>query len=169
MQEISYFSSDYNSIKIQLIALLEEEHDFISNSANFASLLFYSLNDINWVGFYLLKDNELVLGPFQGKPACGRIAIGKGVCGRAAENIEIIIVENVHQFPGHIACDSASNSEIVIPLIKNNIFIGILDIDSPLFNRFGNEDANELKELCDILINNSEIEEIIHYCPSKNI
>ena len=142
----------YASLAEQLRSLLEGEHDFIANAANFASLLYHSLPDLNWTGFYLLKGRELVLGPFQGKPACVRIAIGKGVCGTAAEQRQTILVDNVHEFPGHIACDSASNSEIVVSLIKHERLIGVLDLDSPSFARFDNEDARGLNELAEILV-----------------
>ena len=142
----------YLSLAEQLRSLLEGERDFIANAANFASLLYHSLPDLNWTGFYLLKGRELVLGPFQGKPACVRIAIGKGVCGTAAEQRQTILVDNVHEFPGHIACDSASNSEIVVPLIKHERLIGVLDLDSPSFARFDNEDARGLNELAEILV-----------------
>ena len=142
----------YLSLAEQLRSLLEGERDFIANAANFAALLYHSLPDLNWTGFYLLKGRELVLGPFQGKPACVRIAIGKGVCGTAAEQRQTILVDNVHEFPGHIACDSASNSEIVVPLIKHERLIGVLDLDSPTFARFDNEDARGLNELAEILV-----------------
>ena len=146
----------YSELGTQLGALFEGESDFIANAANFASLLFHSLLDVNWVGFYLLKDNELVLGPFQGQPACVRIAIGKGVCGTAAELRQTVVVENVHEFPGHIACDSASNSEIVVPLIKDGKLIGVLDLDSPSTSRFNDEDAKGLNELAQIFLESSE-------------
>jgi len=137
----------YENLVLQLRSLLEGERDFIANAGNFASLLYHSLPDLNWAGFYLLKDEELVLGPFQGKPACVRIKVGKGVCGVAAAQRETIIVANVHDFPGHIACDSASNSEIVVPLQKGGSLLGVLDIDSPQFGRFDEEDAQGLNRL----------------------
>lgn len=130
----------YRSIHSQLQHLLEGERDLIANASNAAALIFHTLPDVNWAGFYFNRDNELVLGPFQGKPACVRIAIGKGVCGTCAEKKETIIVKDVNEFPGHIACDSASNSEIVIPIVKFNRLIGLLDVDSPLTERFDNED-----------------------------
>ena len=142
----------YANLQLQLRSLLEGEHDFIANAANFAALLYHSLPDLNWTGFYLLKGRELVLGPFQGKPACVRIAIGKGVCGTAAEQRQTILIDNVHEFPGHIACDSASNSEIVVPLVKHERLIGVLDLDSPSLSRFDNEDARGLNELAEILV-----------------
>jgi GAF domain-containing protein len=140
----------YASLAPQLRSLLEGERDSIANMANFASLLFHSLPDLNWSGFYLLKDNQLVLGPFQGKPACIRIPMGEGVCGAAAVRRETVLVANVHDFPGHIACDSASNSEIVVPIVAGEKLIGVLDLDSPMFSRFDDTDAKGLNELVDI-------------------
>ncbi len=137
----------YENLVLQLRSLLAGERDFIANAANFASLLYHSLPDLNWAGFYFLQDEELVLGPFQGKPACVRIAIGKGVCGVAAAQRETIIVANVHDFPGHIACDSASNSEIVVPLVKDGRLLGVLDLDSPQYARFDDGDAEGLNRL----------------------
>ena len=148
----------YANLQAQLRSLLEEEHDFIANAANFSSLLYHSLPDVNWVGFYLSKDDNLVLGPFQGKPACMRIAFAKGVCGTAAEQRQTILVDNVHEFPGHIACDSESNSEIVVPLIKQDRLIGVLDLDSPLFARFDDEDAKGLNELAQIFVESISLE-----------
>ena len=142
----------YSSLTAQLRSLLEVERDFIANAANTSSLLYHSLPDLNWSGFYLMKDGELVLGPFHGEPACVRIALGKGVCGTAAKLRETVIVANVHEFPGHIACDSKSNSEIVIPLIKDGQLLGVLDLDSPLLGRFDEEDARGLNELARILV-----------------
>jgi GAF domain-containing protein len=146
----------YSSLAAQLRSLLEGETDFIANAANFAALLYHSLPDVNWVGFYFLRDNELVLGPFQGQPACVRIGMGKGVCGTAAEQRQTIMVDNVHDFPGHIACDSASNSEIVVPLIKQQRLLGVLDLDSPSFARFDNDDAQGLNELAEIFVTVSD-------------
>lgn len=145
----------YTNLQLQLRSLLEGERDFIANAANFSSLLYHSLPDLNWVGLYLHKGGELVLGPFQGQPACVRIAIGKGVCGTAAEQRQTILVDNVHEFPGHIACDSASNSEIVVPLIAHDELLGVLDLDSPSFARFDDEDARGLNELAEIFIQGS--------------
>jgi L-methionine (R)-S-oxide reductase len=136
--------------------LLEVERDFIANAANFASLLYHSLPDLNWAGFYILKDEELVLGPFQGRPACVRIAIGKGVCGVAAAQRQTVIVANVHDFPGHIACDSASNSEIVVPLLRDGRLIGVLDLDSPSFARFDEADAHGLNELASVFVESTD-------------
>jgi L-methionine (R)-S-oxide reductase len=143
----------FSQLATQLRALLDGETDFIANAANFSSLLYHSLPNVSWVGFYLLKDGELVLGPFQGQPACVRIAMGKGVCGTAAEQRQTILVDNVHEFPGHIACDSASNSEIVVPLILHEQLIGVLDVDSPSRERFDDDDARGLNELVEVFVN----------------
>lgn len=137
--------------------LLDGETDFLANSANFAALVFHSLPDLNWAGFYLNKNGELVLGAFQGKPACVRIKIGQGVCGAAAAGRETVIVRDVHEFPGHIACDAASNSEIVIPLIKNEKLIGVFDVDSPLLNRFDAEDKRGLEMALEILLERCQV------------
>src|SRR6186713_3336506 len=142
----------YRDLARDLTALLSGERDLIANAANTAALINDALPDLNWAGFYLYKSGELVLGPFQGKPACVRIAIGKGVCGTAAERRATVLVEDVHAFPGHIACDSASNSEIVIPLVRNDDLLGVLDLDSPNLKRFGNDDARGLERLARIFI-----------------
>ena len=143
---------DYPELRAQLDALLEGEQDSIANAANTAALLYHSLPDVNWVGFYFLKGDELVLGPFQGKPACVRIALGKGVCGTAAERRESIVVPDVNAFPGHIACDAASRSELVVPLIKDGALIGVLDLDSPMTGRFGEEDRAGCESLAAIYL-----------------
>jgi len=142
----------YDQLAAQLSSLLAGERDLIANAANSSSLIFYSLPDLNWAGFYFEKDGELVLGPFQGRPACVRISLGQGVCGTAAAKCETTIVPNVHEFPGHIACDSASNSEIVVPLMKGHRFIGVLDLDSPVPARFDEEDAAGLETLVKIML-----------------
>jgi L-methionine (R)-S-oxide reductase len=142
----------YDELARDLQALLAGEQDLIANAANTAALLFGSLPDLNWAGFYLYKSGELVLGPFQGKPACVRIGIGKGVCGTAAARRETLLVEDVHQFPGHIACDSASNSEIVVPLVRGGELLGVLDLDSPKLRRFGAADQRGLEALARIYI-----------------
>lgn len=141
----------YRDICLQTQGLLADETDLIANLANLSAILWMNLDDINWCGFYLLKGNELVLGPFQGKPACIRIPIGKGVCGTAAQSGEIQLVDNVHEFSGHIACDAASNSEIVLPFYHQQQLIGVLDIDSPIFNRFDQQDADGLQKVVTIL------------------
>jgi GAF domain-containing protein len=142
----------YDELAPQLTSLLAGERDLIANAANFAALVFHSLPDLNWAGFYFVKAGELVLGPFQGKPACMRIAFGRGVCGAAAANRVTTIVPNVHEFPGHIACDLDSKSEIVIPLIANEHFIGVLDLDSAQLSRFDEADAAGLETLLQILL-----------------
>src|SRR2546426_10751212 len=119
----------YEALASQLSSLLAGERNLIANAANFSALIFHSLPDLNWAGFYFLKNGELVLGPFQGQPACVRIKIGQGVCGTAAAKRKTVVVPNVHEFPGHIACDSASNSEIVVPIIKDEKLIGVVDLD----------------------------------------
>lgn len=130
----------YDDLLSDLRGLYEGERDPIANAANTAATIWQHLPDINWAGFYFLKGDELVLGPFHGKPACVRIALGKGVCGTAAKQRKTVVVPDVHKFPGHIACDTASNSEIVVPLIRKGRLIGVLDIDSPSRNRFADAD-----------------------------
>ena len=151
-QEAATKPEMYLHLGTQLRSLLAGERDLIANAANVASLLYHSLPDLNWAGFYLFKKGELVLGPFQGEPACVRIAMGKGVCGTAAEIRQTVVVANVHDFPGHIACDSKSNSEIVVPLIKDQQLMGVLDLDSPQLGRFDDEDARGLNELAEIFV-----------------
>jgi L-methionine (R)-S-oxide reductase len=143
---------DYARLAQSLESLLAGEPDRIANAANTAALLFEALPDINWAGFYFLKDDELVVGPFQGKPACTRIALGQGVCGAAAQRRETVVVPDVHEFPGHIACDSASRSEIVIPLIVGERLLGVLDIDSPSVARFDEADARGLERLAAVFL-----------------
>jgi GAF domain-containing protein len=146
----------YASLVVQLLSLLKGEHDFIANAANFSALLFNSLPNVNWAGFYFLHGEELVLGPFQGNPACVRIPMGQGVCGMAAQQCETIIVPNVHEFPGHIACDVASNSEIVVPLFDGERLLGVLDLDSTLIGRFDDQDAEGLNELATVFVAHEE-------------
>jgi L-methionine (R)-S-oxide reductase len=147
----------YQNLVSQLHSLLEGERDFVANAANFSALLYHGLPDLNWAGFYFHKGGELVLGPFQGKPACIRIPFGSGVCGTAAQRRQTILVDNVHDFPGHIACDNASNSEIVVPLMHNGRLVGVLDLDSPMLARFEDADARGLNELVEILLTASEV------------
>ena len=142
----------YAELARDLSALLAGERDLIANAANTSALIYDALPDLNWAGFYLYKCGELVLGPFQGKPACVRIAMGKGVCGTAAARRETVLVEDVHAFPGHIACDSASNSEIVIPLVRGGELLGVLDLDSPNLRRFDAADRRGLETLAGIFI-----------------
>ena len=146
----------YATLVAQLRSLLKDEYDFIANTANFSSLVYNALPDVNWAGFYLLQDHELVLGPFQGKPACVRIPLGKGVCGFAAKQCETVIVPNVSEFPGHIACDPASKSEIVIPLFDGERVLGVLDVDSATLGRFDDQDAEGLNELVTVLVAHEE-------------
>ncbi|HHY09635.1 MAG TPA: GAF domain-containing protein [Firmicutes bacterium] len=143
---------DYALLNKQLAALLAGEANWLANLANTSALLFAELADINWVGFYLYRDGELVLGPFQGKPACVRIAIGQGVCGTTAEKRTATIVADVAKFPGHITCDPASRSELVIPLIKNGTLLGVLDVDSPILDRFDEEDCQGLSRIVETLL-----------------
>ena len=143
----------YASLLQQAQGLFYEEKDLIANAANLSSLLFNTLDDVNWAGFYFYKEGELVLGPFQGMPACIRIAIGRGVCGTAAETLETQLVKDVHAFEGHIACDAASRSEIVVPLVKDGQLLGVLDIDSPSVARFDYEDKVGVERLAGEFIN----------------
>lgn len=130
----------YRILLVRLEGQLSSESDSMANICNSAALLYNNLKDINWSGYYFIRNGELVLGPFGGKPACSRIKIGKGVCGSAVMNKKTYVVPNVHEFEGHIACDSASNSEIVVPIIKGDVIYGVLDIDSPILNRFDEVD-----------------------------
>jgi GAF domain-containing protein len=141
-------SSDYTLLKAQLEALVSGEPDVLANASNFVALLFDELDNINWMGIYVLRDNDLVLGPFQGKPACVRIPTGKGVCGTAVATLETQRVANVHEFPGHIPCDDASQSEMVVPLIIDGVPVGVLDIDSPTIGRFSETDQEGIELLC---------------------
>jgi len=142
---------DYKELNLSLRGLVESVPYRTANLANASALLYDCLDRLNWAGFYLMEDGKLVLGPFQGKPACIEIAVGKGVCGTAVATGETQLVPNVHAFPGHIACDGASNSEIVIPIRKNGEIIGVLDIDSPEFDRFSDEDREGLEAFVSIL------------------
>ncbi|MGI5948125.1 MAG: GAF domain-containing protein [Lachnospiraceae bacterium] len=147
--------TDYLELEKQMDALLTGENDLIANLSNGSALLKESLDQINWAGFYLIKEQDgkrqLVLGPFQGKPACVRIPVGKGVCGTAVKENMTLLVKNVHEFPGHIACDSASLSEIVIPIRNQGEIIGVLDIDSPVLNRFSEEDKEGLEKIAAVI------------------
>ncbi|MGA9703096.1 GAF domain-containing protein [Pseudomonas sp.] len=142
----------YAMLGAQLESLLADERDFIANSAQFSAFLFSQLDDLNWAGFYLNRNEELVLGPFQGQIACVRIPFGRGVCGAAAQSRQTQRVEDVHAFPGHIACDSASNSELVVPLVKNGQLVGVLDLDSPSLARFTEQDQAGIEQLAAIFL-----------------
>jgi len=144
-------SERFESVLSQLAALIQDEPNAIANLANASALLKYSMPDTNWAGFYLYDGKELVLGPFQGLPACIRIPLNRGVCGTAASERRTLVVGDVHAFPGHIACDAASNSEIVIPLIKDDRLLGVLDIDSPLKHRFDDEERRFLERFAAII------------------
>lgn len=147
----------YQALHAQLSAVLAGERDGLANTANMAALLYQALPDLNWAGFYFLRDNGLVLGPFQGKVACIRIPLGKGVCGTAAQQRRTIVVPDVEQFPGHIACDHASRSEIVVPLVKDGRLLGVLDLDSPNLARFDAGDAAGLEGAVKLLLDGSDL------------
>lgn len=145
-------TANYIMLSKQLDALLTGEKNAIANLSNASALLNQFFDQINWVGFYLMEDGELVLGPFQGLPACVRIPLGRGVCGTAAKTKETVIVPDVHAFPGHIACDAASQSEIVVPMVMNGELLGVLDIDSPIKERFSEQDKEGLEQFVQVLI-----------------
>lgn len=142
----------YKELLTQAKGLMSGESDLIANMANLSALMFNRMEKVNWAGFYLYKEDQLVLGPFQGQPACIRIPVGRGVCGTAAQSLQTQLVEDVHAFEGHIACDAASNSEIVIPLLLNGKLLGVLDIDSPEYSRFDEEDKAGLEALAEALL-----------------
>lgn len=144
--------TQYAQLLLACQNLLHGEHDHIANAANLSALLFNSLPNLNWAGFYFFDGQELVVGPFQGLPACVRIPLDKGVCGAAARQRQTQRVEDVHAFPGHIACDAASRSEIVIPLLKNGELVGVLDIDSPLPARFDSDDQKGLEAIAEVFV-----------------
>ena len=149
---------NYKALYDSMKALIDTENDWIANMANVSSLLYHHLENVNWVGFYLMRDGELVLGPFQGKPACIRIEVGSGVCGSAVEDKKTYVVDDVHQFNGHIACDPDSNSEIVIPIFNDEEVIGVLDIDSPVKNNFDEIDKKYLEKMVRYLVKASYLE-----------
>jgi GAF domain-containing protein len=151
----------YRELNGQLAAVLAGESNGLANAANMVALLWQFLPDLNWAGFYFLRGQELVLGPFQGKVACVRIAVGKGVCGTAAERRETVIVPDVLSFPGHIACDPLSRSEIVVPLIQGGRLLGVLDLDSPLPARFGQDDASGLAAAVTVLLQHSDLSRLV--------
>ncbi|MDG9930367.1 MULTISPECIES: GAF domain-containing protein [unclassified Pseudomonas] len=156
LQQVGQGREGYELLAAQLEALLAGERDFIANAAQFAAFLFSEVDGLNWAGFYLNRNEELVLGPFQGKAACVRIPFGRGVCGAAASTRQTQRVEDVHAFPGHIACDSASNSELVVPLVKEDRLIGVLDLDSPHLGRFSVEDQVGIERLAEIFLHLSD-------------
>jgi GAF domain-containing protein len=149
----------YRDLSQQLISLLENERDPVANAANTAALLFELMVDLNWAGFYFLREGEeLVLGPFQGKPACVRIPVGRGVCGTAVAEKRSMLVEDVHAFADHIACDAASRSELVVPLIRDGEITGVIDLDSPVVGRFDDEDRQGIEEIAAIYVAASSLE-----------
>lgn len=141
--------TDYKLLDSQVRALLGDERDALANAANFVALLFGALDDVNWLGIYIARGDELVLGPFQGQPACVHIPFGKGVCGTAAAERRTLRVADVHEFPGHIVCDAASRSELVVPLVSRDALLGVLDIDSPVHDRFSADDERGIEQLCE--------------------
>lgn len=146
-------ADQYAALVQQARSLVETERDLIANAANFSALVYHSLDQLNWAGFYFFDGTELVVGPFQGKPACVRITLGKGVCGTAAQTRQTQVVRDVHAFPGHIACDAASESEIVVPLVAaEGTLIGVWDVDSPVAARFDDEDAKGMEALCRVFV-----------------
>ncbi len=152
--------TDYRLLDAQLKALLDGEPDALANAANFVALLYNALDDVNWLGIYVLRGDELVLGPFQGQPACVHIPLGSGVCGTAAATLETQHVRDVHEFPGHIVCDAASRSEVVVPLTVDGTLVGVLDIDSPSLDRFDEADQAGVEMLartyCDSAVRGRE-------------
>jgi L-methionine (R)-S-oxide reductase len=154
--------SAYAEIHAQLKAVFTAEPNGLANAANMSALLYQGLTGLNWAGFYFLQDGELVLGPFQGKVACVRIAMGRGVCGTAAEQRKTLIVKDVHEFPGHIACDAASRSEIVVPLVKDGRLLGVLDLDSPNLARFDEQDREGLETAAQLLLQASDLSRLTY-------
>jgi len=152
-------AAEYERLDVSLRTLIRGQSDFLANISNFAALLFTTLPDLNWAGFYLLRGNDLVLGPFQGKPACACIAVGDGVCGAAALQRASIIVPDVHAFPGHIVCDEASQSEMVLPVFKHGRLVGVLDLDSPLPERFDELDRDRIQYLLHVLMDGTLVPE----------
>jgi L-methionine (R)-S-oxide reductase len=150
-------AEQYRELQQQLAALLADERDGLANCANLAALLYEALPGLNWAGFYFMRGGELVLGPFQGKVACVRIALSRGVCGCAARERRTLVVPDVHEFPGHIACDSASRSEIVVPLVQGGKLLGVLDLDSPQASRFDQDDATGLASAVELLLARSDM------------
>ncbi|WP_213406262.1 GAF domain-containing protein [Staphylococcus pasteuri] len=146
-------NTNYDLLQKQLSSLIEDESNLIAILSNASALINDNMDKVNWVGFYLIEENELILGPFQGHPACVHIQIGKGVCGTAVSTNETQVVKDVHQFPGHIACDTNSNSEIVVPIHKDGKIIGVLDIDAPIKNRFNDQDRIGLEKIVSIIEN----------------
>jgi GAF domain-containing protein len=152
--------ASYELLVAQVRSVLDGERDWLANLAQFSALAYQSVPDLNWAGFYLARGEELVVGPFQGKVACVRLQLGRGVCGTAAQQRTTVIVPDVEKFPGHVACDHASRSEIVVPLIKAGKLIGVLDVDSPLLARFDAKDALGLETIADIFLLHSDLQHL---------
>ncbi len=161
MERFATKSQQYEAVVRRLRALLEGETDAIANAANTAALVYELVPDLNWAGFYFRRGDELVLGPFQGRVACVRIPFGRGVCGAAAARDESLVVHNVHQFSGHIACDAASNSECVVPLRNQGTVVGVLDLDSPHVGRFDDEDRQGLEAIAEVYVAASDLDSIL--------
>ncbi len=155
----------YRDLNAQLSELFADENDGLANAANLCAVLYHGLPQLNWVGFYFLHGGELILGPFQGRVACVRIGLGRGVCGTAAQRRETIIVPDVHEFPDHIACDSASRSEIVVPLVQEGRLLGVLDLDSPQLARFDLTDQDGLNTSCTLLLAQSDLSKLVAVLP----
>lgn len=153
--------TDYNLLKNQVLSLFESESDFLVNTSQFSAFVFEQIPDLNWAGFYFLRQGELVLGPFQGLVACSRIPMGKGVCGTAAATKNTQRIDDVHAFPGHIACDSASNAELVVPLIRNGEVLGVFDMDSPTPNRFSLEDEQGVVALVEVFLEKTDFRSLV--------
>lgn len=153
----------YQNIKLRAEEFLLNESNFIANAANLSSLIYRGLSDVNWVGFYLISGSELIIGPYQGKPACARIPVGKGICGTVAKTMLPAVADHINDFPGHIICDPEANSEIVLPLVYDDRIYGVLDIDSRTVKRFTNYDLNRIQELVEILMNSSNMDDVRRY------
>lgn len=168
MQEHELSLNHHLVIKEKLINILRDEKNFITNASNFASLIYHNLNGVNWAGFYFISNENLVLGPYQGKIACTRIPISDGVCGSCIRTRKPIIVPDVHKFPGYIPCDPSANSEMVLPVIYRNKIIGVFDLDSSIYNRFNEIEAEFISSLLEILMNCSSVDSIITYYELHN-
>ncbi|MCX7909009.1 MAG: GAF domain-containing protein [Ignavibacteria bacterium] len=163
MQKIDLPRNHFVVIKEKLMNFLTNENNFVTNASNFTSLIFHYFDSVSWAGFYFLSNNNLVLGPYQGKIACVRIPISDGVCGSSVRGKRTIIVPDVHKFPGYIPCDPTANSEMVVPVLYQKKVIGVFDLDSPIYNRFTETESKFVSELLELLINNSKVEPVIQY------
>ncbi len=168
MQKIDLPRGHFVEIKDRMMNLLAKENNFVSNSCNFCSLIFYNFDSISWAGFYFISNGNLVLGPYQGKIACVRIPINEGVCGSTVRSRKPIIVPDVHKFPGYIPCDPTANSEMVVPVFYKGKVIGVFDLDSPIYNRFNESESKFISELLDILVSKSRVEPFIQYYETHN-